>query len=441
MYKATKKAYIVLMFILLIPVYTNAQETSLKELINRALQNNQTIKSSVLETEIADKRISEVKSNMLPQVNVSGDYKYYTQMPIQLVPASSLGGPANHYVPFEFGTPWNLGTTVSLGQLIYSQEYITGVKLANTGKDLSGLLVKKNKEDIAYNVSATYYNAQILNEQKKFVRSNKINVEKLIATGELLYENQMIKYSDVEKLKLNKTMLETQEKTLIVTYEEVINMLKFLSGISQSDNLSINNEISTKVEILPYSNIKPDRIEIKLLEKQKELNELERKNIFAGYLPRLAAYGVYNYTFFGKGGGADLFKGYPASWVGLQLSWNLFDGLGRKHKIDQKDIEFRKLDLHMNQLSENINMELNNARNQIILQESTIQSRKEQLALAEKLYEQTQLQFKEGLVNITDVIQSDYSLRDAQNNYVVSMIKLLNAQLSWKKAAGKLIND
>jgi len=441
MCKVTKRVYLVLLFILLVPICTNAQEVPLKDLINIALQNNRNIKSSVLDISIADKRISEVKSSMLPQLSVSGDYKYYSQMPIQLVPASSMGGSSNAYMPFELGTPWNLGSTISMGQLLYSQEYITGVKLANTGKDLSGLIVRKTKEDIAYNVSATYYNAQIINIQLNFVKSNIVNMEKLISTGELLYENQMIKNSDVDKLKLNKTMLETQERTLKESYDEIINMLKLLSGIPQSDNLLINNEISTKASILPYSNIKPERVEVKLLEKQKELNELERKNIFAGYLPTFTVYGAFNYTYFAKGGGADLFKGFPASWFGLQLNWNLFDGLRRKSKIEQKDIEFQKLDLQLNQLNENINMELNNAKNQIILQESTILSRKEQLTLAEKIYEQTQLQFKEGLVNITDVIQSDNSLREAQNNYIVSTIKLLNAQLSWKKAAGKLLND
>lgn len=441
MYKKIKWLFLLMLVNILSVPSVFSQEVSLKELIDKALVNNQSIKTSVLESSISEERITETKSNMLPQLKVSGDYKYYTQMMKQLVSAKSMGGPEDSYSPFEFGTPWNLGTNISLGQLLYSQEYITGVKMANTGKELSGLLVKKTKEDVAFNVSSAYYNAQIVNAQLNFVRSNIANMTKLISTSELLYENQMIKNSDVDKLRLNKTMLETQEKTLITSYDEVLNMLKFLSGISQTDVLKINNEISTKVEILPYSKLKPERVEVKLLEKQKELNELERKNIFAGYLPTISAYGVFNYTYFAKGGGAGIWKGFPGSWVGLQLSWNLFDGLGRKSKIDQKKIEFNKLNVQLSQLNENISMELNNAKNQIVLQESTILSRREQLALAEKIYEQTQLQFKEGVASITDVIQSDNSLREAQNNYVVSIIKLLNAQLSWKKAAGKLINE
>jgi outer membrane protein len=441
MYKITKRAYVILLFILLIPVCINAQEVSLKDLISRALQNNQTVKSTVLEHSIASEKISEVKSNMLPQLNISGDYKYYTQVPRQLMDASSLGGLPNSYIVFGTGIPWSLGTTISLGQLIYSQEYITGVKLAHTGKELNELLIKKSKEEIAYNVSAAYYNAQILTSQMKFIESNIGNMEKLISTGELLYENQMIKQSDVDKLKLSKTMLETQQSTVKESYDEIINALKFLSGMPQSDNLVINNDISTEVITLPSLGIKPDRTELKLLEKKKELSELERKNIIAGFIPTLSACGVFNYSFYGKGGDYSIFKGYPSSWFGLQLSWNLFDGFAKKSKLQQKDLEMQKLNLQVNQLNENISMELKNSIQQISLQKTNIQSRREQLSLAEKIYDQTQLQFKEGLVNITDVIQSDNSLREAQNNYLVSTINLLNAQLSWKKATGKLINE
>ena len=437
---AKRKISFVLFLILSFTLTCKAQEVKLEDLINTALKNSQNVRTAILDDSIADERITEIKSNMLPQVSVNGDYKYYSQIPVQLISASIMGGPPNYYVPFEFGVPWNLGTTFSLGQLLFSQEYITGVKMAKTGKELSELSLKKTKEELVYNLSASYYNAQIINAQMDFIRGNITNISKLIETGKLLYENQMIKYSDVEKLQLNKTMLETQEQTLAVTYSEIINLLKFLAGIPQPDSLKIDNNITTKADIFRYTKIKPDRTEVRLLEKKKELYEIERKNIFAGYLPTLSAYGIYNYTFFGKGGGADLFKGYPASWFGLQLKWNIFDGLNRKSRMEQKDIELKKIDLQMNQLNENISMEMNNAMNQIILQRSTIQNRKEQLSLAEKLYDQTQLQFKEGLVTITDVIQSENSLKEAQNNYIVSIVKLLYAQLSWNKAAGKLIN-
>ena len=63
-----------------------------------------------------------------------------------------------------------------------------------------------------------------------------------------------------------------------------------------------------------------------------------------------------------------------------------------------------------------------------------------QVALAEKVYTQTQLQFKEGTVDITDVVQAENSLRDAQNNYLTTLVNLRTAELDWKKATGSLVN-
>ncbi len=414
-------------------------EAGLNELITKSLQNSQTVKASYIDYSIAGERVSEVKTNMMPHLNVSGDYKYYPQVPKQLMDASGLGGRPGSYMAFGTGIPWALGTTISLGQLIYSQEYITGVKLAHTGEELSGLLLRKSKEDIAYNVSSAFYNAQILMSHLSFIENNISNMEKLIATGELLYQNQMIKNSDVDKLKLSKTMLETQKETVAESYEEVINALKLLSGIPQKDELRIDNKISTN-NFLPQDRFSPDRIELRLIEKKKELTMLERDKITASLIPTVSAYGIFNYTFYGKGGENSNFKGYPGSWFGIQFNWKLFDGLESRSKRQIKDLELKKLDLQTEQLNENVSMELKNATQQIKLQNTNIESRKEQLTLAEKIYEQTRLQFKEGVANITDVIQSDNSLREAQNNYLVSTINLLNAQLSWKKAAGKLLS-
>lgn len=446
MYNDVRRVIVILFLmtgLLILPGKAESQEAvSLKQLVGMALQNSQTVKSAIIDHTIAVEKINEVKTNMLPQLNLSGNYQYYSQSPKQLMDASALfGTPPGNYISFGSGIPWNLSTTFSLGQLIYSQEYITGVKLAHSGEELYELMIRKSKEDIAYNVSAAYYNAQILSSQLNFVESNIKNMETMIATSELLYENQMIKYTDVDKLKLNKTMLETQRETIKESYEEVINALKFLAGIPQTESLMIDNKISTGDFIMQNELIKPDRIELRLIEKKKEISELDRKNIIAGFIPSLAAYGIFNYTYYGKGGDNGVFKGFPASWFGLQLSWNLFDGFKRKSKLQQNDLDMQKLNVQLNQVNENISMELKNAQQQIKLQNVNIQSRKDQLSLAEKIYSQAQLQFKEGVITITDVLQSDNSLREAQNNYLVSTINLLNAQLSWKKAAGKLINE
>jgi outer membrane protein TolC len=84
-------------------------------------------------------------------------------------------------------------------------------------------------------------------------------------------------------------------------------------------------------------------------------------------------------------------------------------------------------------------MEENNARNKFGVEQKNINAKKGQVALAEKVYKQIQLQFKEGTVSLTDVIQAENSLLDAQSNYLTSLVQILKAELEWKKATGQLV--
>ena len=105
-------------------------------------------------------------------------------------------------------------------------------------------------------------------------------------------------------------------------------------------------------------------------------------------------------------------RGY---WLGIQLNWNVFDGLARKAKLSQNRIDDQKLAVQLQQTRESISMDITNSRNQFLVQQRNLSTNRSQVSLAEKVYAQTQLQFKEGTVDITDVVQAENSLRDAQN--------------------------
>ena len=144
-------------------------------------------------------------------------------------------------------------------------------------------------------------------------------------------------------------------------------------------------------------------------------------------------------TYYGKGGEYSTFQQVPGYWAGLQLNWNVFDGYARKAKRRQNEIDNDKLGVQLKQVSQSIQMEEANARNKFSVEQRNINAKKEQVALADRVYKQIQLQFKEGVVSLTDVIQAENSLLDAQSNYLTSLVQILKAELEWKKATGSLI--
>ncbi len=419
-----------------------AQQVSLEELTAKALTHNLDVRSSQLEQQITESRIKEVKASALPQVNFAGDYKYYIKIPAQVIPLSAFGGPEGSYSAAAFGLPWNLGTTVQANQAIYNPSIMIGLKAAKVGREVSELQIRRTREDIAYNVAVSYYNAQTLAQQVKFLEGNIEALDRSIRITDLQFQNQLGKGIDVDRLRLSKVSMQTQIESLKADYVKLVNLLKFLAGIPQSEELTINNTIQEATVVVPTSQESGlNRTELLLLDRQQFANTLEQKNIKAGFLPTVSAYGVANHSVFAIGGDQSYLKGIPAYWLGLQINWNIFDGYTRRHKLSQKQLEGQQLSLNLQKTKESISMDITNARTQMSVQNQNLKTSEEQVRLAQKVYEQTQLQFKEGTIDISNLIQTENALREAQNNYLTSLVKLRTAELDWKKATGNLITQ
>nr|WP_295921150.1 TolC family protein [uncultured Dyadobacter sp.] len=418
---------------------TQAQEYDLSQLLDLAMKNDFSIQSARLDEAKTNAKISEVKSGLLPSVNVSGDYKRYFKIPGQVVPASAFGGPEGEYSTLAFGLPYNLSTTAQVTQALYNPSVKYALKAANLNRELTSLTTVKTKEDVSYNVTDAYYNLVTVAQQMAFLDSNLLSLDRLYKVSDLLYQNKLGQRVDVDRILINKTSTETQLATLKDNYSQLVNLLKYYAGIPQNEDIRI--VISVRDVALPaYADWdKSRRTDVALLQRQKDLNALQDKNIRSGLLPTVNAYGAANMAFYAKTGEYSTFQDVPGYWAGLQLNWNVFDGMARRAKRSQNQIDKEKLDVQLRQVREAIQMEENNARNKFGVEQKNINAKKDQVALAEKVYKQIQLQFKEGTVSMTDVIQSENSLLDAQSNYLTSLVQLLKAELEWKKATGQLI--
>ncbi|GAB3881558.1 TolC family protein [Spirosoma agri] len=418
----------------------SAQDNTLDQLISKALTNNFSVQSARLDEVKTEAQIAEVKANAHPQVNLTGDYRRYLKIPGQVIPASVFGGPEGTYSAVAFGLPYNLSTTLQASQTLYNQSLLIATKAAKASRDLSALQTQKTKEDVAYNVSATYYNLQTTAQQIAFLRSNLTSTERLIRITELRRQNQLAQGIDVDRLQLSKTASQTQIESLQASYNQLLNMLKFLTGTAQTDSLQVRTAIEETIPVAPGNEYTINRTDLQLIDQQKLINGLQQRNIKAGFFPTVSAYGVANSSVYAIGGDNSYIKNLPGYWVGLQLNWNVFDGLARKAKLSQNRIDNQKLEVQNREVRESISMDIANARTKFLVEQQNLSTNRGQVSLAEKVYTQTQLQFKEGTVDITDVVQAENSLRDAQNNYLGTLVNLRTSELDWKKATGSLIN-
>ena len=76
---------------------------------------------------------------------------------------------------------------------------------------------------------------------------------------------------------------------------------------------------------------------------------------------------------------------------------------------------------------------------QLKLALSTIETVKQQIELAKKIYKNTVLQNEQGLANITELLLADNALRDAQQSYIVALVNFYKANLEYKRVTGNLL--
>lgn len=414
-----------------------SQTLTLEQCIDTALQYNRVYRLAQQDEDVADEKLKEVRASLIPKLNATADYRYFTDLPYQLMPASAFGGPAGTYKEVQFGVPKNLNANLQLMVPLFNSAAVSAIKTTAIAGELSEIQKEKSGEEIVMEVSNAYYNAQILLNQLEFLDGNIINTRQLVQTASLMHQEKLVKGTDVDRLQLQLEQLMTQRNTLASRYQQVLNALKFLMGKPISDTISVSTNDIKPVEPEFRTNV---TVDILLTGKKIEFVRSELKGLKNSRLPALNAYGVYGTSGFGNTGSDSFFNFHPVGYVGVQLSIPLFNSTVTRHRINQKKIDLNKAIIQKELTTEKSRLDVNNAAMQYSLTRETIGTARSQVQLASRIYENTVLQHSQGTASITDLLLADNALREAQQNYIVALIELRKAELEYKRVTGNLIN-
>src|SRR5690606_33835150 len=191
-------------------------------------------------------------------------------------------------------------------------------------------------------------------------------------------------------------------------------------GIDQEFEIAADAKLTNTV--LPLSQnaqeVLAQRTDYQALLTQKKLYGLNVENIKGRAYPSLAGFGQYNYN--AQRQEFNLFDGskpwFKTFVLGVQLNVPIFDGFQRKNQVRQAELEVRKTDLTMQNLALNTQLSLNNAIEQVNTSQLAIQNQERNVDLAQEVYTTTNSLYKEGLSPLTDLLEAEVSLREAQTN-------------------------
>lgn len=421
--------------------FARAQQTpmTLQQCVQYGLTKNSGVLKSKLEIDRTNEKRNETRADYLPQVNGSVQITDNLKLQTSILPGELIGQPGTQ-VPVQFGTKYNTSAGIDAKQVIYDQSLIYSMKLTAQSSKVSEINARKTEEQLIYDIASAYYAAQVSFTQKELVESNLLQVDSLLKITQIQFDNDAAKQLDLDKLTVNLTNLQTELATSTSNYEKQLMLLKYYMGMPldaaiEVPTIDMSQQSATMINTETLNNT-----DLELVQAQRDIYSMTLQQIRAGYIPSLSLSfhsSVQNQQntlrMFEKGA-----RWFPNSYVGLNLNIPIFDGLSKNSRVKQTKIQMEQSVLEEQYLAENLKMQRTNANNTLKTNQAALTSQQRNIELAQKVYTITQAQFVGGIATMTDIVNAETSLRDAQTNYLRALIQVKLGELDLIKATGNI---
>ncbi|ARV09342.1 hypothetical protein BTO05_06710 [Winogradskyella sp. PC-19] len=419
---------------------------TLVSVMQEAITENLELQTIDKDISLTKKDLELAKSDYLPNITagVTGTY-----VDPQLAEVSNGQSP-------EITTSGN----ITLQQTIFSEAANANISIQKSLRDAQQENYNSEALNTVFNTATAYFTALILKANLSIQNQNleltKYNLK--IATEN--YEAGQAGKSDV--LRFKSEMAQNTQQMV-----EAINKLE--QGYYVLNQL-LNNPIDTKIDVEEaelkkgvFSNYNYEQLgqflddptlrfpfikflvqeainnapELKALDYNVKATERSERLYGAGrFLPTFALQGQYNYEFSRSGTGSSFPSGFPVIpdgyyTVGLNVSLPIFNQNRQNINKQIATLQKEQLEISRDNITLNIEKNINDAVLQLINQISNIQLSKVFEDTAKEALDLTQTSYANGAVNIVQLL-------DAQNNYLQAQLASANATYNYLQSSMQL---
>lgn len=418
----------------------NAQEIlTLPECLRMGIDKNLTLKSQRNEMRKSKYGISENRAKLLPQINAIANMNDNFEPPVSVTDGSAYGNPYNVTHTLQY----NASAGLQLQMPLYNQTVYTSVALARLMDEANTLSYEKAREDLILQICKLYYLGQNTAEQIELIKGNLARMEELKDITVAFYDNGMAMEVDVKRVNINLENLRVQYDNAKSMLTQQLNMLKYVIDYPADNEIAlppINTENFVPAELTGLSD---DQIELQLLRAKTDITEQQRRMIRQGYLPTLSLTGSWMYSAY-----TDRFsnwfhsgpsnKWYNSYGLGISLRIPIFDGMDKRYKLKKATLDVDNAKLSYENTLKNLQTQYVNATNDLMNNRRNFKKQKDNYMLAEDVYGVTSERYREGIASMTEVLQDEMRMTEAQNNYVTAHYNYRVTNLTVLKLTGKI---
>ena len=425
---------------MLLAAQAMAQETlSLAQCLQMGIERNLNLKTYEGNVLKGKHNISENRSRLLPQINIDAALNDNFTPPVSVTDGRAYGKPYNVTKTLQY----NSSASLQLQMPLYSQTALTALEISKTLDQLNSLSYEKAREDLIVQISKMYYLAQNTEEQIGIIKDNIKRLEELRDITQAFHDNDMALSVDVKRVNVNLENLSVQYDNARAMLTQQYNMMKYVIDYPAEKDIAVEKGDIEEVNLAALSGLNENLYELQLLRTQQTLAEQQKKLAKSGYLPTLALTGNWTYMAY-----TDKFKNwfhsgesnhwYRSNGIGLSLRIPIFDGLEKRSKIRKAQVDIDNAKLSYENALKGMRTQYANAVNDLANNQRNFSKQRDNYLLAEDIYKVTSDRYREGIASMTEVLQDEMSMSDAQNNYLTAHFNYQVANLTLLKLTGQL---
>lgn len=394
---------------------------SLEECIEIGIENNLALQTKRNEIRKGQYALSENRARLLPVINGFAGFTDNIKPPVSVTDGSSYGVPYN----VTKTLPYSANAGIQLQLPLYNQTLYTSMDVARIMDQLNRLGYEKAREELMMEISKLYYLGQTTNEQLEILKNNIGRLEELKNITEAFYDNGMAMDIDVKRVRINLDNMKVQYDNAQAMLVQQMNLLKYMMDYPMEKNFALERVQAEKLSHTELTGLSENLYEIQMLESQKTLAEQQRKLIRNGYIPSLSLSGNLSTSAF-TDKARYWFQDNPSSkWytsygVGVSLRVPIFDGLEKRNKVRKAEMDIENARLNLENTRKNLQTKYLNATNDLMNSERNFFKQRDNYLLAEDVYAVTIDRYKEGIASMTEVLQDEMRMSEAQNNYITA---------------------
>ncbi|MFZ5518974.1 MAG: TolC family protein [Candidatus Zhuqueibacterota bacterium] len=410
------KPNLILLFLVSLVIATpglgQVETLSLEHCIELAIENNNTLRKSLMNVEQASVSKRQSYSELFPSLTISASGNNSK--------TSQMGS--------DWESQWSLQKTAE--QAIYRPGLFSNIKQAGINEQIAKISSAETESQIRLLVKNLYF--QILSSNsliavyQENIQSSAENLEKI----RLMFKVGAKTESDVLKAEVQKGNFESQlltEQQNLLSYKRQLNsamgrspLLEFQIVSLSADSVDVPAFNSAQQMLLPKNR------NFQMLKKQEASSALAVSIAKEAFLPSFSGYYTYS-----KSDDFTSTPGFSTDQFGLRVSINLFNGCYKRLNVQQQklslnsaSIELSEEELQLYDELANLYTNLDTNNKQIELNVKSVQAARRDLDLVSERY-------AHGASTILDQMTAQASLLESQSNLVKLKYgrKIIEAQI------------